>query len=118
MTCGFGLQERLVECVDITGQPSIDCRERRPASRRRCAGPCIPYTEEATGWTRIAFTLPKESDEFQMEEEILNSAVINQTETDIYNESHTAEFLEARTANNARKFNSKCIILLILLFSV
>ena len=118
LSCGLGLQERLVECVNIEGEPSLDCRERRPASRRRCAGPCIPYSEVITGWTRIVSSLPKESDGFQVEEQILKNAVINQKEKDNYNDSHTAEFLEAKTANNARIFNSKCLFLLSFLFTV
>ena len=111
----MGLQERLVECVNIKGEPSLDCRERRPASRRRCAGSCIPYTDEATGWTRIVSTLPKENggSKVKGQEAQLHNTVISQKQTDIYNESQKEIFLETKASNYARKDKSSLLSFLL-----
>ena len=111
----MGFQERLVECVNIKGEPSLDCRKRRPASRRRCAGPCIPSTDEATGWTRIVSTLPKENGENKVrdqEAQILKT-VLSQKQTDIYNESQKAIFLLTKASNKARKDKSSLVSFLL-----
>ena len=44
----------MVTCVDMRGGESRHCREKRPVSKRHCAGSCIAdYNTDYDGWTRV-----------------------------------------------------------------
>ena len=40
-------------CLDMTGQVSNKCLEKRPQNRRHCKGSCIEDFESDYGWTKV-----------------------------------------------------------------
>lgn len=46
VTCGSGLQRRLVQCLRVDGKPGFDCDSaQRPAATRLCGDPCPEWRE-------------------------------------------------------------------------
>ena len=96
----MGVQHRHVVCLNISGQASTMCLDKRPQSRRHCKGSCIEDSDSDYGWTKVI-----DGQQHSVYIDIEGNERIHVT-----NLTHKAEFLETAASNS--KYSS-CILVLV-----